>query len=64
MMLQKIANTIRSLTMDSVECAGSGHPGLPIGCAVGAYLFGEFLRYDSKDPKWIERDPLMLSSEC
>ena len=32
-MLQKIANTIRHLTMDAVELAGSGHPGMPMGCA-------------------------------
>lgn len=38
-MLQKIAHTIRHLTMDVVERAGSGHPGLPMGCAeLGAYL--------------------------
>lgn len=62
-MLQKIANTIRSLTMDAVEHAGSGHPGLPMGCAeMGAYLFTEFLRYNPLDPKWRERDRLILSA--
>jgi transketolase len=62
-MLKKIANTIRSLTMDAVEQAGSGHPGLPMGCAeIGAYLFAEFLRYDSTHPKWRERDRLILSA--
>ena len=62
-MLKEIANTIRSLTMDAVEQAGSGHPGLPMGCAeLGAYLFGEFLRYNPSAPKWIKRDRLILSA--
>lgn len=62
-MLKKIADTIRSLTMDAVEKAGSGHPGLPMGCAeLGAFLFAEFLRYDSSNPKWKERDRLILSA--
>jgi transketolase len=62
-MLQKIANTIRSLTMDAVEQAGSGHPGLPMGCAeLGAYLFAEFLRYNPLDPTWNERDRVVLSA--
>ncbi len=61
--LQKIANTIRHLTMDAVELAGSGHPGLPLGCAeIGAYLFGEFLRFDPSHPKWPLRDRLILSA--
>ena len=61
-MLQKIANTIRHLTMDAVELAGSGHPGMPMGCAeLGAYLFGEFLRFDPAHPKWPHRDRLILS---
>jgi transketolase len=61
-MLQKIANTIRHLTMDAVELAGSGHPGMPMGCAeLGAYLFGEFLKLDPAHPKWPHRDRLILS---
>lgn len=62
-MLQNIANTIRSLTMDAIEFAGSGHPGLPMGCAeLGAYLYGEFLQYNPLDPSWIERDRVILSA--
>jgi len=62
-MLEKIAKTIRSLTMDAVEHAGSGHPGLPMGCAeLGAFLFAEFLRYHPSCPKWHERDRLILSA--
>ena len=61
-MLEKIANTIRQLTMDAVEQAGSGHPGMPMGCAeLGAYLFGEFLRFDPAYPKWPQRDRVILS---
>ena len=62
-MLTKIANTIRSLTMDAVEQAGSGHPGLPMGCAeLGAFLFAEFLQYNPSCPKWKDRDRLILSA--
>jgi transketolase len=61
-MLQKIAHTIRHLTMDAVELAGAGHPGMPMGCAeLGAYLFGEFLKFDPSYPKWAHRDRLILS---
>lgn len=49
--------------MDAVERAGSGHPGLPMGCAeLGAFLFAEFLNYDSGFPKWEGRDRLILSA--
>ncbi len=62
-MLQKIANTIRHLTMDAIELAGSGHPGMPMGCAeIGAYLFSEFLKFDPSYPKWPYRDRLILSA--
>jgi transketolase len=48
--------------MDAVELAGSGHPGMPMGCAeLGAYLFGKFLRFDPTHPKWPYRDRLILS---
>jgi transketolase len=61
--LGKIANTIRSLSMDAVQKADSGHPGLPMGCAeIGAYLFGVALRYNSKNPKWFNRDRFVLSA--
>lgn len=63
MSLEKIAGAIRLLTIDAVEQAGSGHPGLPLGCAeIGAYLFGEFIHFDPKFPKWPERDRLILSA--
>ena len=61
--LGKIANTIRELSMESVEKAGSGHPGLPMGCAeFGAYLYGVLLRHNPKNPKWLNRDRFVLSA--
>jgi transketolase len=61
--LAKIANTIRGLSMDAVQKADSGHPGLPMGCAeIGAYLFGYALNYNPKDPKWLNRDRFILSA--
>lgn len=61
--LSKTANTIRVLSMEAVQKADSGHPGLPMGCAeLGAYLFGYAMRYNPKDPKWINRDRFILSA--
>lgn len=61
--LTKIANTIRGLSMDAVQKADSGHPGLPMGCAeLGAYLWGCSLRYNPKNPKWAGRDRFILSA--
>lgn len=61
--LSKIAGTIRGLSMDGVQKANSGHPGLPMGCAeLGAYLFGVFLRYNPKDAKFPNRDRFVLSA--
>src|SRR5438552_1516502 len=61
--LQKIALTIRGLSMDAVQKADSGHPGLPLGCAeFGAYLYGVALRHNPKNPHWINRDRFILSA--
>ena len=61
--LAKVANTIRGLSMDAVQKADSGHPGLPMGCAeLGAYLYGYFLRHNPKDSKWMGRDRFVLSA--
>ncbi|MBS0648572.1 MAG: transketolase [Verrucomicrobia bacterium] len=61
--LSKIANTIRELSMEAVQKANSGHPGLPMGCAeFGAYLYGCLLRHNPKDAKWLNRDRFVLSA--
>jgi transketolase len=57
------ADTVRSLSMDAVEKAKSGHPGLPMGCAeLGVMLYGELMNHDPKDPKWVDRDRFVLSA--
>ncbi len=61
--LSKIANTVRELSMEAVQKANSGHPGLPMGCAeFGAFLYGVMLRHNPKNPKWLGRDRLVLSA--
>ncbi|MGC2172466.1 MAG: transketolase [Candidatus Sulfotelmatobacter sp.] len=56
-------NTIRTLAIDAVEKANSGHPGAPMGLAPVAYcLWQEFLRYAPEDPKWLNRDRFVLSN--
>ena len=56
-------NTIRTLAMDAVQAAVSGHPGAPMGLAPVAYcLWQEFLRYDPQDPIWPNRDRFVLSN--
>lgn len=56
------ANTIRGLAMDGIQRAKSGHPGLPMGAAdFAAVLFLKFLKYDSADPAWPDRDRFVLS---
>src|SRR6202043_2041233 len=56
-------NTIRTLSMDAVQAAVSGHPGTPMAMAPLAYvLWQEFLRYDPSDPLWPNRDRFVLSA--
>ena len=60
---QLCINTIRALTIDAVQKAESGHPGLPLGAAPMAYvLWTKFLRYNPKNPKWENRDRFLLSA--
>lgn len=62
-LLEKIAKTIRGLSMDAVQQANSGHPGLPMGCAeIGAYLYGVALRHNPENPGWWNRDRMILSA--
>ena len=56
-------NTIRTLAIDAVQQANSGHPGAPMGLAPVTYcLWQEFLRYDPSDPTWVNRDRFVLSN--
>ncbi|MGR6468018.1 transketolase [Rhizobium sp. PAMB 3182] len=59
----RMANAIRFLSMDAVEKANSGHPGLPMGMAdVATVLFTQFLTFDPKTPLWPNRDRFVLSA--
>ncbi len=61
--IDAIALSVRSLSMDAVQAANSGHPGLPMGCAeLGALLYGEVMNYDPADPGWPNRDRFVLSA--
>ncbi len=58
-----MANCLRFLSIDAVERANSGHPGMPMGMAdVATILFGEFLKFDAKNPHWLNRDRFILSA--
>ncbi len=58
----KCVNTIRTLSMDAVQAANSGHPGTPMAMAPVAYcLWQQFLRFDPEDPIWPNRDRFVLS---
>ncbi|SIO01811.1 transketolase [Parasphingorhabdus marina DSM 22363] len=58
-----MANAIRALSMDAVQAAKSGHPGMPMGMAdVATVLFKDFLKFDPAAPKWADRDRFVLSA--
>jgi transketolase len=60
---QLCINTIRALSLDAVQKAESGHPGLPLGAAPMAYvLWTRFLRHNPQNPKWANRDRFLLSA--
>src|SRR5436309_13423325 len=60
---QLAINTIRTLSMDAVQQANSGHPGAPMGLAPLVYcLWQRFLRYDPEDPAWFNRVRFVLSA--
>jgi transketolase len=60
---KELANAIRALSMDAVEAAKSGHPGMPMGMAdIAQVLWGDFLRHNPADPKWPGRDRFVLSN--
>ncbi|MFM9853230.1 MAG: transketolase [Sphingomonadaceae bacterium] len=60
---QQLANAIRALSMDAVQAANCGHPGMPMGMAdVATMLFTQYLKYDPQAPKWADRDRFVLSA--
>ena len=60
--IRPLANAIRALSMDAVEAAKSGHPGLPLGMAdVATVLYRHFLKFDAAHPSWPNRDRFVLS---
>lgn len=60
---QTLANAIRVLSMDAVEKANSGHPGMPMGMAdIAQVLWGNFLRHNPVNPHWLNRDRFILSN--
>src|SRR6188472_4346 len=58
-----MANAIRALSMDAVQKANIGHPGMPMGMAdVATVLYSKFLKFDPADPHWPDRDRFILSA--
>lgn len=61
--IEAVAKSIRSLSIDAIQKANSGHPGLPLGCAeLAAVLYGEIMKHNPADPKWADRDRFVLSA--
>ena len=61
--LNQMSNAIRFLSMDAVEKANSGHPGMPMGMSdVATILFKYFLKFNSENPTWPDRDRFILSA--
>jgi transketolase len=62
-LLKELSNTIRFISIDAIEKANSGHPGMPMGMAdVVTILFKYYLRFNPKNPSWINRDRFVLSA--
>ena len=60
---QRAADTIRALSMDAVQKANSGHPGMPMGMAdLAVVLWSKYLTVDPSDPTWRDRDRFVLSN--
>jgi transketolase len=61
--LGAMANAIRALSMDAVQAANSGHPGMPMGMAdVASVLFARHLKFEPARPDWPDRDRFVLSA--
>ncbi|TLY89848.1 MAG: transketolase, partial [Gammaproteobacteria bacterium] len=60
---RELANAIRALSMDAVQRANAGHPGMPMGMAdIAQVLWGDFLKHNPGNPRWVDRDRFMLSN--
>lgn len=60
---QDLANAIRFLSIDAVEQAQSGHPGMPLGMAdIAAVLWKKYLKHNPSNPNWFNRDRFVLSN--
>ncbi|HEX4647241.1 MAG TPA: transketolase [Steroidobacteraceae bacterium] len=60
---RELANAIRALSMDAVQRANSGHPGMPMGMAdIAQVLWGDYLRHNPGNPRWVDRDRFVLSN--
>ena len=58
-----LANAIRALSMDAVQQANSGHPGMPMGMAdIAEVLWNDYLQHNPKNPQWVNRDRFVLSN--
>ena len=61
--LKQMANAIRALSMDAIKAANSGHTGMPMGMAdIATVLYTKFLKFDPKNPRWFNRDRLIISN--
>ena len=61
--LEAVALSIRSLSMDAIQKAKSGHPGLPLGAAeLASVLYGEIMKHNPANSKWVDRDRFVLSA--
>ena len=59
----QMANAIRMLSMDAIKKANSGHTGMPMGMAdIATVLYAKFLRFDPKNPRWFNRDRVVISN--
>ena len=60
---KELANAVRALSMDAVQAARSGHPGMPMGMAdIAEVLWNDFVRFNPADPQWPDRDRVVLSN--
>ncbi|HKT76046.1 MAG TPA: 1-deoxy-D-xylulose-5-phosphate synthase N-terminal domain-containing protein, partial [Sphingobium sp.] len=60
---KSLASAIRALSMDAVQAANSGHPGMPMGMAdVATVLFKDYMKFDPSQPRWADRDRFVLSA--